>query len=444
MKKPTTWRPEDHRRQHRRPAPSPRRQRCADPCPAGHLARPYSVARANATELHQGSSASSASTQASAKSSAASRGGGVEVLERVGRLARARRDAVGVERADPGRREPPPARRGGRARAAAAARARRRPAPAARSHAARSCGWVGGVGGRAGAARAELEHDDARAVEPLAAQVRAHGGRPALAGAVEQQRGGEARRAGCGSARRAARPRRPTPPRCRPPAARRGRRRCRRPPRARPAARRVGTNCSEPEPQPLERRAAAARRTPPRPAARARPTPAARAPGRRAPAQPRGQPPRAVARDEPAARRVVAGADQQRDAAPSSRHRQHVLGRAPREQPAQRAAAPARLERERERGDRGDDRRRQRRGEREHARHDAERRVQRQRERPLRAHPVRLHPRLVPGGAQLVVQPRPPRAARRRCTAPRASKRARPSAMAATSVTGSGRSSHAR
>ena len=49
---------------------------------------------------------------------------------------------------------------------------------------------------------------------------------------------------------------------------------------------------------------------------------------------------------------------------------------------------------------------RQRRADRQHARHHAERRVQRERQRPLRPHPVRLHPRLVPGGPQLVVQPR--------------------------------------
>ena len=71
----------------------------------------------------------------------------------------------------------------------------------------------------------------------------------------------------------------------------------------------------------------------------------------------------------------------------------------------QQPGQPGRLERHRDRRDRRRHQPRERSGDRHQRRHHADRRVQRERQRPLRSHPVRLDPRLVLRVAQLVVQP---------------------------------------
>jgi amidase len=108
----------------------------------------------------------------------------------------------------------------------------------------------------------------------------------------------------------------------------------------------------------------------------------------------------AVVEHQAAPGRVVGGRDDERGA-PLVRFGQHVLRRAPREE---RRHEPGGLERQHQRrgrrrgqAGRGGHRRQQAPGHRQQA-------AERDRRIPLRAHPARLHPRLVTARAQLVVQ----------------------------------------
>ena len=84
---------------------------------------------------------------------------------------------------------------------------------------------------------------------------------------------------------------------------------------------------------------------------------------------------------------------------------QHDLRRAPRHQQPQRPGPAGDVDEDRQRAERGHDQPRDRRADRDEPADRRQRAPQRERERPLRADPVRLHPRLVTARPQLVVRP---------------------------------------
>ena len=100
--------------------------------------------------------------------------------------------------------------------------------------------------------------------------------------------------------------------------------------------------------------------------------------------------------------RVVRAARPQR--VPARRRHEHDLRGAAEREPPQRARPARDVDRDADRRERGDDEARDGRADRDEPAGRAERAAERERDNPVRPDPVRLDPRLVPAGAEVVVR----------------------------------------